>query len=107
VRWPELSDLTYRIVAGERNLFGHQRRRSSSLLQHQEPIRGLHADVQGGPEHIRAKPIHIRQRRGSPMAAARTRTRAAWISSLRSPARRTTSARLSGDGRAGAVWAEA
>src|SRR4249919_2147734 len=36
---------------------------------------------------------------------ARMRARAAWISSLLSLARRITSARLSGDGSAGVVWA--
>ena len=130
-------------VAGEGQLLVDERRRPPPLLEHQERVGRLHADVEDGPPRVGPQPIHVRQRRGATMSAdarqrnplldrdadvralqhegqviqrrrdhrivergddggpgfpARVRARAASISSLRSPARRTTSPRLSGSG---------
>ena len=56
-------------VPREADLFGDQRRRSASLLQHQEGIGGLDSHVQRRPVRVRAKPVEIRQRGGPTMAA--------------------------------------
>ena len=49
-------------VAGEGDLLGDQRRRAPALLQHQEGVGGLNADIQRGPARFGAQPIDIRQR---------------------------------------------
>jgi hypothetical protein len=56
-------------VPRETDLFGDQRRRPASFLQHQERIRRLDSHVQRRPVHVCAKALEIRQRGRSTMAA--------------------------------------
>ena len=56
-------------AAGKGHLLGDQRRRAATLLQHQEGIGGLHADVQDRAVRVRAQPVNVRQRGCATMPA--------------------------------------
>ena len=56
-------------VPRESDLFGDQRRRPASLLQHQEGVGRLYADVQRRPVRVSAQPVEICQRGCATVAA--------------------------------------